>query len=1123
MSKRLTTLLLMVLALIGSREVFAHQMVERSGLPPLAEKKAEPCKQDSQPSGNPFLGEPRTELMRPLSEGFEGGVIPADWTVYNEDGDSYQWEVYSTTSAHGGDYVARVHHNSSGCDDWLVTPKLVCNAGTADTLKFWAYSYSSYYPEDFELWISTTGNTIGDFTDMVYSYLNHPNLWIEHKIPLDIYDGNDIYAAVRCVSVQEYYLYLDDFKGPEIWVPPLPAISFNTKDLGFGPIVIGDSASLPLIIYSTGGIDLTVSDINSDNGHFTHDFPGIPQVILPGDSLVVTVTFTPTAELEETATLTVTHDAAKVESYISMSGYGYSGTLFQDFGGIFPPPGWAEYQLGDPAGWMHGTSGCDDLFCAFHDDDNVTTGCDDWLVTPQMSLPAKSAYKLEFMQYEKYSSYYEYHGVMISTSSGDPNDGQFVELYEIGSGTEDTWEAVEDISLVAYTGQDIHLAFRYQGDYADEWSVDNVVVQEYIYVNEPPEITHDHKGDTEDTTPTITAIITDVEEFTASVFYETALKVFSEAPMSLAGVLRNEYSVELPTLSYGTINYYIQATDDSGMVSTNPPGAPGEYYSFDIQEFLGLELIYDDGTVENATYWSPTYENGRFAVQFTPPVYPCTLNAVKLGIFTDWPDETHQQLAVEIYDDDGVDGAPGTMIYGPDTTGSIGNVVGGLPSGGTSPPYTLDWAYVCIHPTLVITNGDFYVAKAQITVAPKCEALEMDQDGDMAHRSWKRDPTTGVWSEYADANGDSANFMIRAYTRQALTTGDLEGHVYESTKTPIAGAIATAVGDLVTIFDTTDASCYYSFNDLPIGDYDVTLEAGGYHSETVEDVAVVEDSITIQDFYLVLDTALLRESFCDVFPPASWTEYQLYDQAGWQKSTSGHDDACCAWHDDDDVVNLCDDWLVTPAISIPADKAEYALDFYEYRSYFSFYHYHGVWISAGSGDPSIGGGPSGYGDFIELQEIDYGSGYAWEEIGPISMAAFEGQTIYLAFVYQGDYADDWKIDDVVICAQPPVPVELVGSAAAGGAAVPKTYALHQNYPNPFNPTTEIKYAIPKDAHVTLKVYNVLGAEVATLVDAHQKANFYTVRWDADELASGMYFCWLKAGAFEKTIKMVFLK
>jgi hypothetical protein len=90
-------------------------------------------------------------------------------------------------------------------------------------------------------------------------------------------------------------------------------------------------------------------------------------------------------------------------------------------------------------------------------------------------------------------------------------------------------------------------------------------------------------------------------------------------------------------------------------------------------------------------------------------------------------------------------------------------------------------------------------------------------------------------------------------------------------------------------------------------------------------------------------------------------------------------------------------------------------------------------------------------------------------------------------------------------------------------AVPELYALYQNYPNPFNPDTEIRYAIPASVPVTLRVYNVLGAEVATLVDAPNVAGVYTVRWDAGDLASGMYFCRLQAGEFTAVKKMVLLR
>jgi hypothetical protein len=91
-----------------------------------------------------------------------------------------------------------------------------------------------------------------------------------------------------------------------------------------------------------------------------------------------------------------------------------------------------------------------------------------------------------------------------------------------------------------------------------------------------------------------------------------------------------------------------------------------------------------------------------------------------------------------------------------------------------------------------------------------------------------------------------------------------------------------------------------------------------------------------------------------------------------------------------------------------------------------------------------------------------------------------------------------------------------------------TYALAQNYPNPFNSSTEIRYRIPVDGDMTLKIFNTLGQQVRTLVDADLQADWYTVTWDGRDdcgrkVASGVYFGQLRAGDFSKTIKMVLLK
>ncbi|NOX18766.1 MAG: T9SS type A sorting domain-containing protein [Chlorobi bacterium] len=88
---------------------------------------------------------------------------------------------------------------------------------------------------------------------------------------------------------------------------------------------------------------------------------------------------------------------------------------------------------------------------------------------------------------------------------------------------------------------------------------------------------------------------------------------------------------------------------------------------------------------------------------------------------------------------------------------------------------------------------------------------------------------------------------------------------------------------------------------------------------------------------------------------------------------------------------------------------------------------------------------------------------------------------------------------------------------------PSGFVLYQNYPNPFNPATTIKYEIPEAGFVTLKIYDVLGREVAALVNAKQTAGRYETKFDAQELSSGIYIYRIQAGTFTESKKMILLK
>jgi hypothetical protein len=89
--------------------------------------------------------------------------------------------------------------------------------------------------------------------------------------------------------------------------------------------------------------------------------------------------------------------------------------------------------------------------------------------------------------------------------------------------------------------------------------------------------------------------------------------------------------------------------------------------------------------------------------------------------------------------------------------------------------------------------------------------------------------------------------------------------------------------------------------------------------------------------------------------------------------------------------------------------------------------------------------------------------------------------------------------------------------------LPQEYALSQNYPNPFNPSTTIQYQIPKSGMTSLKVYNILGQEVANLVDGVVTAGTHQVTFDASRLSSGIYFYTLHSGNYVATKKLMLLK
>jgi hypothetical protein len=249
------------------------------------------------------------------------------------------------------------------------------------------------------------------------------------------------------------------------------------------------------------------------------------------------------------------------------------------------------------------------------------------------------------------------------------------------------------------------------------------------------------------------------------------------------------------------------------------------------------------------------------------------------------------------------------------------------------------------------------------------------------------------------------------------------------------------------------------------------------------------------------ETTLISESFDGDFPPTGWQLQQLGPTtANWQSLTGtlsagcgedAHSGANAVFHDDDHGTAGADvrDLLISPAMNVPTNATEVRLSFFQRNCYVPSYYTDSThhWVLGMVND----------GPWMLLVEPNQRQD-DWAEIS-INIANAAGNELRIAFDYQGDFATEWYIDDVEVVASVPQ------SAERGRTQVPASISLLNPYPNPFNAVTQIPLALPAAATVDLIVFNILGQQVATLLDhAPLNAGTHTISWNASSQASGMY-------------------
>ncbi len=165
--------------------------------------------------------------------------------------------------------------------------------------------------------------------------------------------------------------------------------------------------------------------------------------------------------------------------HASVTGPATRDILMEDFeGASFPSDGWNLYRVGaqNYSGWQRTSSTSHSpTKSIYHADSNYSGMAEDWIVTPLISLGVDNSLNFwEKNQYVDSYQYYTYHGVWISTGSGDPNDGEFVELQEFGVHTPNWTQRTIDLS--DYNSSDVYIGFYYRGDYDSIWRIDDIDV-----------------------------------------------------------------------------------------------------------------------------------------------------------------------------------------------------------------------------------------------------------------------------------------------------------------------------------------------------------------------------------------------------------------------------------------------------------------------------------------------------------------------------------------------------------------------------------------------------------------------------------------------------------------------
>ena len=509
-----------------------------------------------------------------FSDDFESGLD--NWTLYDNDGDGYQWMIYSADgTAHGGTQSAMsasYYTDALTPDNWMVSPAITLPTDATGTSLSWyvAAQDADYADEQYAVYIST-GNTVSDFTatTAVVDEIIGTAEWTLRTVDLSSYGGQTVYVAFRHYNCTDmFYLKIDDvdvskpLTTPEIKlsalnIPAAVSVGENFNVSG----TIKNLSSVALTSYSVtyninGGADVatySVSGINVAYGEthsFTHNLPA--SLTTAGTSTITVTVSNPNGVADNTADNALSATLTGCGSITQFpftehfdNGFGCWSTVDNDGDGN----NWMMFTdlYSAMPNYIYNGTGNSALSISYDETSYESLTPDNWLISPAIQLPASGDFKASWYDINISGSYPDSYSVYVATANDIATLSASAELM---NETPDATFTQKELSLNDYLGQTVYIAFRH-------WNSDDnfgLVLDEFTIAEIP-------------STPEIALSSVNIDPSTVSVGEQ----------FNVGGVVTNNSSAPLNSFK---VQYSVDGAASEAITINTPSVAYGETYEF---------------------------------------------------------------------------------------------------------------------------------------------------------------------------------------------------------------------------------------------------------------------------------------------------------------------------------------------------------------------------------------------------------------------------------------------------------------------------------------------------------------------------------------------------------------